>query len=65
MRTASDYRIENIREATVDGEKVKTFDAWLKWGNAFVFLGAYKAPLHTASKDLWLIPNRSDAVWGD
>lgn len=60
MKSASDYRIENIRKLTFNGKPVKAFDAFVKQGNAFVFCGAYTAPVRTANKNLWLIPNESD-----
>jgi len=60
MRNASDYRIENVQKITLDGKKVKAFRAYVKQGNTFVFMGAYTAPIRTANKNLWLIPNESD-----
>lgn len=60
MKTAADYRIERIRAVTLDGRKVKAFDAYVKQSSAFVFLGAFVAPARTANKNLWLIPNESD-----
>lgn len=60
MKSAADYRIENIRKITFNGRNVKAFDASVKQGDAFVFCGAYTAPAKTAKKDLWLIPNESD-----
>ena len=60
MKTVADYRIENIRKLTINDKNVKAFDAYVKQGAAFVFFGAYTAPVKTANKDLWLIPNESD-----
>ena len=60
MKTAADYRIENVRAVTFNGRKVKAFDAYVKQGNAFVFRGAFTAPARTANKNLWLIPNETD-----
>ena len=60
MKSASDYRIENIRRLTFNSKAVKAFDAYVERGGAFVFCGAYTAPVRTANKDLWLIPNESD-----
>lgn len=53
--TASDYRIENIRRANLNGRAVKLFKAYRKDGNAFVFCGEFSAPAKTANKNLWLI----------
>lgn len=52
---ASDYRIEDIRLATVNGRAVKVFKAYRKDGEAFVFCGEFTAPAKTANKNLWLI----------
>ena len=60
MKTPVDYRIENIREVSFNGKKVKAFDSYVKQGDAFVYQGAYTAPVRTAAKNLWLIPNESD-----
>ena len=60
MKTSQDYRIENIRETFFNGKKVKAFNAYVKSGGAFVFIGAYTAPVRTANKNLWLIANESD-----
>ena len=40
MKTSSDYRIERIRALTLNGKKVKAFDAYVKQDSAFVFQGA-------------------------
>ena len=61
MKTAEDYRIERVRELTLNGKKVKAFDALIKRGDAFVFMGAYTAPVKTANKNLWLIPDEQNA----
>lgn len=60
MKTSNDYRIERIRTLTLNGKKVKAFDAYVKQGDAFIFCGAFSAPARTANKNLWLIPNESD-----
>jgi hypothetical protein len=52
---ASDFRIEEIRKAKVNGRAVKTFKAFRKDGDAFVFCGQFSAPAKTANKDLWKI----------
>jgi hypothetical protein len=61
MKTASDYRIERVREMNFNGKNVIAFDAYVKTGEAFVFFGAYTAPKRTAKKNLWTIPNQQDA----
>jgi len=60
MKTSSDYRIERIRALTLNGKKVKAFDAYVKQNDAFVFQGAFSAPARAANRNLWLIPNESD-----
>ena len=60
MKTATDYRIENIRKVNFNKKNVKMFDVYLKQGNAFVYSGAYTAPVRTANKSLWLIPDASN-----
>lgn len=52
---ASDFRIENVRTATLNGSKVKLFKAFRKEGDAFVFCGEFSAPARTATRDLWKI----------
>lgn len=52
---ASDFRIEEIRKATVNGVQCKMFKAFRKDGDAFVFCGAFTAPARTANRDLWKI----------
>jgi len=65
VKTAEDYRIENIRLVNFNGKDVLAFDAYVKQRNAFVYMGAYTAHKRTARKNLWLIPNESDtgSVW--
>ena len=67
MKTAADYRIEGIRTIEFNGKKVKAFQSFVKQGDAFVFQGGYTAPLRTANKNLWLIPDESNTgkVYGD
>ena len=60
MKTTYDYRIERVRTLTLNGKKVRAFDAYVKQGDCFVFQGAFTAPARTANKNLWLIPNESD-----
>ena len=52
---ASDYRIEDIRRATVNGRAVKIFKAYRRNGYAFVFCGEFTAPAKTANKNLWKV----------
>lgn len=52
---ATDYRIEAITKATVNGRAVKIFKAYRKDGDAFVFCGEFTAPAKTANKNLWQI----------
>ena len=65
MKTAADYRIENVEKLTLGEKVVKSFDAFVRQTDEFgrdefVFAGAYTAPVRTANKNLWLIPNESD-----
>ena len=64
-KDANQYRIERIRTLTLNGRKVKAFDAFVKQGGAFVFCGAFSAPVRTANKNLWLIANESDTTGMD
>lgn len=48
----SNYRIESIRSATVNGRKVKIFKAFRLDGDAYVFCGEFSAPARTANKNL-------------
>ncbi len=52
---ASNFRIEEIRKATVGSRAVKMFKAYELRGNVFVFCGQFSAPARTANKDLWKI----------
>lgn len=65
MKTAADYRIENIKKIIVNGKPKKAFHAYVRKAGAlgndvFVFDGAYMAPIKTANKNLWLIPSEGD-----
>ena len=53
--SAADFRIEEVRKATVNGKAVKVFKAFRKDGNAFVFCGQFSAPARTANRELWKI----------
>lgn len=55
MKTAENFRIENVQAATVNGRKVKLFSAFEQRGDAFVFLGKFSAAAKTANRDLWKI----------
>lgn len=50
----SKYRIEQIEKATVNGKKVKLFQAFEldEKANAYVFVGKFAAPQRTANKNL-------------
>lgn len=48
----TNYRIEEIRKATVNGRKVKTFKAYEEHDNGFVFCGVFSAPARTKNSDL-------------
>ena len=52
---ATQYRIEDIRKATLNGRSVKLFKAYEKSGDAFVFCGQFSAPVKTANRDLWKV----------
>lgn len=52
---AADFRIEEVRKATVNGQSVKLFKAFRKSGDAFVFCGQFIAPAKTANKNLWQV----------
>lgn len=52
---ATDYRIEEIQSATVNGKSVLLFKAFRKTGDAYVFCGQFSAPPKTAKRDLWQV----------
>ena len=60
MKTAADYHIEVVQKINVGGVAKKSFRAYKKEGDRFVFVGAYIVPAKTANRDLWLTPNESD-----
>jgi len=55
MKTADDFRIGQVVKATVNGRKVKLFNAYERDGGAFVFAGRFAAPAKTANRDLWKV----------
>ena len=55
----SEYRVEQIQRATVNGRSVKLFRAYRRAGKCFVHIGQFSAPVRTANRDLWKI---ADAV---
>lgn len=59
-KTAADYRIEDVRAATVNGTKRILFKAFERRGNAFVHVGQFSAPARTAKRDLWKIANAAE-----
>lgn len=61
-KTAADYRIEQVQKATVNGKLVKLFDAFEREGDAFVFVGKFRAPANTANKNLWLIAEERGGI---
>ena len=52
---ATQYRIEDIRKATLNGRAVKLFKAYQKHGDSFIFCGQFSAPVKTANRDLWKV----------
>ena len=64
-KDATQYRIENVRLIVFNGRKRKVFDAYERKGDAFIFCGAYTAPVRTANKNLWLIANEFDTTGMD
>jgi hypothetical protein len=56
---ATDFRIEEIKTAQVNGVKRKIFKAFRKQKDAFVFCGQFSAPVRTANKDLWKVAMES------
>lgn len=64
-KTASDYRIEGIQRATVNGRAVKLFTAYERDGDVFVHVGRFSAPARTANSRLWQIAeNRGGIGYG-
>lgn len=47
------YRISDIHRVTLNGVKVKLFKYFIKVGDAFVFQGAYSAPVKTSNRNLY------------
>lgn len=54
-KTASDFRIEQVTKATVNGRQVKLFRAYERDGDTFVFAGTFTAPVKTANRNLWTV----------
>lgn len=52
-KTSADFRIEDVRSATVNGSKKIIFKALERKGDAFVYTGQFTAPARTAKRDLW------------
>ena len=46
------FRVENIRKATLNGRKVKLFDVRENTSKAWLFHGTYSAPARTPNRDL-------------
>lgn len=55
MKTAENFRIEQIQKATVNGRAIKMFSAYEQKGDAFIHIGKFTAPVKTANRDLWKI----------
>ena len=55
MIQSDNFRIEDIRNAVLNGKQIKLFKAYKKQGKAFVFFGEYSAPRNTPNKALWKI----------
>ena len=58
MKTAADCRIEAFKTVTLNGKRMKAFNAFVRQADefgrdAFVFAGAHTAPAKTADEDLW------------
>lgn len=53
--SATNFRIEEIKFATLNGSNVKTFKAFKKDAVGFVFVGQFSAPRRTANKNLWKV----------
>ena len=64
-KTASDYRIEEVRLIALNGKEVKSFKAYERKGDAFIFCGDYTAPKRTVNKNLWLIPENAESPIDD
>lgn len=55
MKTAQDFRIENVQKAILNGRQVKLFKAFEDRGDAFHYIGQFSAPVKTANKELWKV----------
>lgn len=60
--TNEDFRIEEVRKATVNSRQVVIFKAFQRNGDAFVFCGQFSAPARTAKRDLWQIAAGNDFI---
>jgi|LakMenEpi03Aug12_release.lakeMendotaPanAssembly.Ray.scaffolds.fasta_scaffold3473477_1 hypothetical protein len=52
---SDNFRIEDIKNAVLNGKQIKLFKAYKKQGKAFFFVGQYLAPRNTPKKALWKI----------
>lgn len=59
MKTALDYRIEDVQKVTLNGVQKLTFKAYRKEAEGFVFAGQHSAPAKTAKRDLWKIADQA------
>lgn len=60
MANATDYRIEGVQKATVNGVACILFKAFKRRDDAFVFIGKFTAPTRTAKRDLWKIADQAE-----
>lgn len=52
---ATDFRIDDVQKATINGAKKIIFSAYQRRGDAFVRIGQFSAPPRTPTRDLWKI----------
>lgn len=55
MATPEDFRIQDVRQATLNGLAVKLFAAFKRSGDVFIYAGQFSAPTRTADEDLWKV----------
>ena len=51
----SNFRIENVSRAVLNGRACVLFVAFRRQGAAFVRIGQFSAPVRTAKRDLWKV----------
>lgn len=62
---ASDFRIESVRNAMINGRAARIFKAYRAVSSAFIFCGEFSAPARTAKRHLWMIVAGLDKIQGD